>query len=127
MKYCNNLSIATLVALPALFIGIVLGGLALWAVCTSHGTIIPILGLISAVLVLISSIALFAKKIWSRILMSFGLHAFIAVFALGCILNHSEGLWDIVTIFAFAVMPIMLLILCVHNQSMISELEKSNS
>ena len=127
MKYSNNLSITTLVALPALFVGIVLGTLALIAVCTGDGAIIPILALMSAILVFASAIALFAKKPWSRLLMSIGLHSFVAVFVLGCIINHSEGIWSLVIIFALVVIPIMLLTLCLHNKSIINEFEKTNS
>jgi hypothetical protein len=124
MNYTNKLSLTTLLGLPAIYTGIVLGSLSTVAVCTGDIDLIPILALISSLIVIISSLALFMKKRWSLNSLSIGLHSFLGMFVLGSFLNNDETTFDRITTFAVVVIPIFLLILCTQNQNVRNELIK---
>ena len=128
MKYRNRLPVATLLGMPALYIGVILAVLSGIALRTgdSH-IIIPIAGLAASLLVVASAIALILRKPGSRSVLSFGLHTFVLIFAVGCVLYHDAGVLDLFTVFGFVVFPIILLVVCLHNQTLIEQLEDKDS
>lgn len=127
MKYRNRLPVAALLGMPALYLGVILAVLSGIALRTADNSrIIPIAGLAASLLVVASAIALVVRKPGARGVLSFGLHTFVLIFAVGCVL-HLEGVLEIFTIFSVGVLPIILLVVCLHNQTVIEQLENKDS
>lgn len=130
MLYRNKLSFCTVLGIAALYLSVVLIVLSSTTLFTQERNIknysLSFLGLLPSVLIFISAIALFLRKHWSRILMSAGIHLFIVVYTIGCIVNSRGISVDLVTIYSLVVLPLVILLLCVHNENILNELETPN-